>query len=376
MVFYKKPSSDGRGPQFLRTPRKDRNDMKHFRYYSKQDILNITKLRRYETKLGEMLKTLDHSGDIGSQIESSSAKFVLFGIPEDIGIRANFGTGGADSAWLPFLQSLVNVQSSDRLTGEEIILLGHFDFSDVDQLIDLNAKGQDERIDALRHAVANIIDDEVEEVVKSIISAGKIPIAIGGGHNNSYPIIKGSAKQLYKLGKISKPLINVVNVDAHADFRISEGRHSGNGFRYAMEELFLKKYAIVGLHENYNAQSMMDDLYSNMNIQYTSYEDIFVHEKMNFRQAVAQAFNFTDEDYTGVELDLDAIRETLSSAMSPTGITSIHARQYMVFAAAHPKIAYVHICEGATKLDDGRQDEKTGKLIAYLITDFIKSALS
>src|SRR4029079_15501382 len=109
--------------------------------------------------------------------------------------------------------------------------------------------------------------------------------------------------------------------------------------------------AVVGLHENYNSQSMMDDLYSNVNIQYSSFEDIFVLEKLNFRQAIAQAFSFTDEDHTGVELDLDAIRETLSSAMSPTGITSIHARQYMVFAAANPKIAYLHICEGATKLD-------------------------
>jgi formiminoglutamase len=45
-----------------------------------------------------------------------------------------------------------------------MILLGHFDFSDIDQLIDLNARSQEERIDALRHAVANIIDDEVEEM--------------------------------------------------------------------------------------------------------------------------------------------------------------------------------------------------------------------
>jgi len=118
---------------------------------------------------------------------------------------------------------------------------------------------------------------------------------------------------------------------------------------------------------------MMDDLYSNLNIQYISFEDIFILEKLNFRQAVAQAFNFTDDEYLGVELDLDAIRDTLSSAMTPSGITPIHARQYMVFAAAHPKIAYLHICEGAAVLDDGRTDEQTGKLIAYLVSDFVKA---
>ncbi len=346
--------------------------MKHFRYYSKQDILNITRLRRYETKLGELIKSVDPAAEIASQVEASPAKYVLFGIPEDIGIRANFGTGGADTAWLPFLQSLVNVQSSDRLTGEEMILLGHFDFSDVEQLIELNARSQEERIDALRHAVANIIDDEVEEMVKLIIAAGKIPIAIGGGHNNCYPLLKGSAKQLFKQGKIIKPQVNAINLDAHADYRISEGRHSGNGFRYAIEESFLKKYAIIGLHENHNSQSMMDDLYSNLNIQYSSFEDIFIHEKLNFRQSVAQAFSFTDDEYIGIELDLDSIRSSLSSAMSPVGITGIHARQYLTFAANYPKIAYLHICEGAAKLDSGREDDQTGKLIAYLVTDFIK----
>jgi formiminoglutamase len=36
-----------------------------------------------------------------------------------------------------------------------------------------------------------------------------------------------------------------INFDAHSDFRILEGRHSGNGFSYAYEEGFLKKYFIL-----------------------------------------------------------------------------------------------------------------------------------
>jgi formiminoglutamase len=35
--------------------------------------------------------------------------------------------------------------------------------------------------------------------------------------------------------------VNAINFDAHSDFRILEGRHSGNGFSYAYEEGFLKK---------------------------------------------------------------------------------------------------------------------------------------
>jgi formiminoglutamase len=349
--------------------------LKHFSFYSKQDLLNQTRLRRYETKLGEKLRVVDDPEKFAESLAASSARYVLFGVPESIGIQANYGIGGAETAWPSFIHSFVNIQSSDKFTGEEIIIPGFFDFSEVMRVIDSHSKSADEKIDACRHAVANIIDDEVEEMVRMIVAAGKIPIIIGGGHNNCYPVIKGSAKALHKQGKISKPQINAVNVDAHADFRIMEGRHSGNGFRYAMEEGYLGKYAIVGLHENYNPQSMMDDLYSNVNIQYSFFEDIFMHERLNFMQSLAQAFSFTDDQFTIVELDLDCVEGILSSAMTPSGISAIHARQYLNFAGANQQIAAVHICEGAERLQNGLESSQTGKLIAYLVSDFIKSAV-
>jgi formiminoglutamase len=347
--------------------------LKHFTFYTKQDLLNQTRLRRYETKLGEKLRIVEDPQKLVESLADSSSRYVLFGIPESIGIQANFGIGGAETAWPSFLQSFVNIQSTDKFTGEEIILPGFFDFSEVMKMIDNHSKSPDEKVDACRHAVANIIDDEVEELVKIIIGAGKIPLVIGGGHNNCYPIIKGSAKALHKMGKIPRAQINAVNVDAHADFRIMEGRHSGNGFRYAMEEGYLGKYAIVGLHENYNPQSLMDDLYSNINIQYSFFEDIFMHERMNFLQSIAQAFTFTDDQYTIVELDLDAVEGVLASAMTPSGISPIHARQYMNFAGANQQIAAVHICEGAERLQNGLESGQTGKLLAYLVSDFVKS---
>ena len=349
--------------------------LKHFTFYTKQDLLNQTRLRRYETKLGEKLRVVDDPQKLAEFLSATSAKYVLFGIPESIGIQANFGIGGAETAWPSFLHSFVNIQSTDKFTGEEIILPGFFDFSEVMRMIDSHSKSPDEKVDACRHAVANIIDDEVEELVKIIVTAGKIPVVIGGGHNNCYPIIKGSAKALHKMGKIPRARINAVNVDAHADFRIMEGRHSGNGFRYAMEEGYLGKYAIVGLHENYNPQSMMDDLYSNVNIQYSFFEDIFMHERLNFLQSIAQAFTFTDDQFTIVELDMDAVEGVLSSAMTPSGISAIHARQYLNFAGTNQQIAAVHICEGAERLQNGLESGQTGKLLAYLVSDFVKSTV-
>jgi formiminoglutamase len=90
-------------------------------------------------------------------------------------------------------------------------------------------------------------------------------------------------------------------------------------------------------------------------------------------QAIAHACNFTDDTYCGIELDMDSIAQSLSSAQSPAGITVNQARQYLSFVAADSKIAYLHISEGASVLSDGRTDAGTGKLISYLVSDFIKS---
>ncbi|MEO5894040.1 MAG: formimidoylglutamase [Ferruginibacter sp.] len=345
--------------------------MKHFKFYTKEDTLSVTGIRRFETKLGERLQTVHPDREWGEFLQRSTAKYVLIGIPEDIGVKANYGTGGADTAWLSFLTSFLNIQSNDFFTGEEVLLLGHFDFGDIKYLVENNAYGQEELIDAYRHAV-NIIDDEVENLVKVIASLKKIPVIIGGGHNNAYPIIKGVAKGLRKADLLAISQINVINLDAHADFRSTEGRHSGNAFRYASEDGFLGKYSIIGLHENYISQNILLDIHNDPFIDYVTYEDIFLHERKNFIQAVAHSTGFTEDTYTGIELDLDCVENMLSSAATPAGITALQARQFVTFVAQDAKVAYLHICEGATQLSDGRKNESTGKLISYLVSDFIK----
>lgn len=348
--------------------------MKHFKYYNKEDILSITKIRRYETKLGERIQVLANCNNLEQSLQDSKAGFVLIGIPEDIGIKANLGIGGADSAWIPFLQSFLNIQSNDFLEGGELLLLGHFDFSDMEHLIENNALSFDERSEAFRHAV-NTIDAEVEQLIHLITQNKKIPIVIGGGHNNSYPCIKGAAKGYYKAGLLPIAQINAINLDAHADLRPMEGRHSGNGFTYAEEDGYLEKYCVIGIQENYLPQNVWMDIVNNPFVDCITYEDIFIHEKRSFLQAIGHAASFTDDTRCGIELDLDIVEDVLSSASSPVGISTNQARQYIHFATAQSKVAYLHICEGATHLTDGRTSPSTGKLISFLVSDFVKAVL-
>src|SRR5258708_7552089 len=158
--------------------------MQHLKIYNKQDILSLTRIHRFETRLGERLSVAPNAAALAQSLEGSPAEYVLVGVPEDIGVKADEGMGGADSVWIPFLQNFLNLQSNDFLMGENILLLGHFDFSEMQRLIEANAHGPEEKTEAYRHAV-NTIDEEVEFLVKTITACGKIPIVIGGGQNNA-----------------------------------------------------------------------------------------------------------------------------------------------------------------------------------------------
>ena len=45
--------------------------MKHFKFYTKEDILSLTKVRRYETKIGERLKNIQSETDWIQQLQSN-----------------------------------------------------------------------------------------------------------------------------------------------------------------------------------------------------------------------------------------------------------------------------------------------------------------
>lgn len=328
--------------------------MNHFHYFSSQDIEARVKQRPHEIKLGE---------HVGSGFEGK--RYVLIGIPESIGVKGNLGIGGTETLWNQFLDSFLNIQSTEKFKGDEISILGYFDFKGL-------LEGQHLAVEIYREAVETI-DQEVKQIVQDIVAQRKIPIIIGGGHNNCFPIIAGVNEGYLKSNKISTKGINVINLDAHSDFRPKEGRHSGNGFRYALDYGDLKKYAIIGLHENYNSQALIDEMSHKGSVIFSLWEDIFLRELISYPQALQQAISFTQGNYTGIELDIDCIEGVLSSAMTPSGISTLNARQYLYQTGSLCQVAYMHICEGATELENGVKDMQTGKLVSYLVSDFIKA---
>jgi len=330
------------------------------------DLGKITNHRSGEIKFGEKMLTIPKGIDPASFLKTTEAKYVLFGIPEDIGVRANYGRPGAASAWDSAIRSIANIQHNRFCKGNQILVLGqlnvceemkevkHLDFNDIDDRSKLSQ-------------LVEKIDKDVSHIIFSIIKAGKTPIIVGGGHNNSYGNIKGTA-----LAK-GKP-INAINFDAHSDFRILEGRHSGNGFSYAYEEGFLKKYFIFGLHENYTSKSVLDIIKKiEDRVRYNTYDSINIRKEKIFNQELIQALNFIKNDYFGIEIDLDAIPNIASSAMTLSGFSIEELRQFVTHFGKNKNASYLHICEGAPDLGEEKNNHLIGKLIGYLVTDFIKS---
>jgi formiminoglutamase len=334
--------------------------------FTTNDLAKITNHRSGEIKFGEKMITVPKDTDTIAFLKTCEAKYVLFGIPEDIGIRANFGRPGAASAWDSAIKSIANIQHNRFCKGNQLIVLGqldvttemkdveHLDFNDIDDRAKLSQ-------------LVEQIDKDVSHIIFNIVKLGKTPIIIGGGHNNSYGNIKGSA-----LAK-GKP-VNAINFDAHSDFRILEGRHSGNGFSYAYEEGFLKKYFIFGLHENYTSKSVLDIIKKiEDRVRYNTYDSINIRKEKEFNQEMEQALEFINDDFYGIEIDLDAIPNIACSAMTLSGFSVEELRQFVSFFAKYKNATYLHICEGAPDLGEDKNNHLIGKLIGYLVTDFIKS---
>ena len=330
------------------------------------DLAKITNHRSGEIKFGEKMLTVPKQTDPISFLKKCDAKYVLFGIPEDIGVRANFGRPGTASAWDSAIKSIANIQHNRFCKGSQLLVLGQLDvceeMKEVKNL-DFNDVNDRKKLSQL----VEIIDKEVSHIIFNIIKSGKTPIIIGGGHNNAYGNIKGTA-----LAK-GKP-INAINFDAHSDFRILEGRHSGNGFSYVYEEGFLKKYFIFGLHENHTSKSVLDIIKKTEDrVRYNTYDSIKIRKEKDFNNELVEAMEFIQNDDFGIEIDLDAIPGIASSAMTLSGFSIEELRQFISFFGKNKKSAYLHICEGAPDLGEEKNSHLIGKLIGYLVTDFIKS---
>lgn len=324
----------------------------------KEELQGLIRFRESETKIGEVVTLCDGLESLARLPQ----KYVIFGICEDIGVQANYGNAGTSKAWNSFLQAFCNIQVNIFNPGNNIIILGKITVSP-----DEDINEQTER-DVLG-AVVNRIDSKVAIVVQRIVEAGKIPIVIGGGHNNAFGNLKGATNALGQA-------LNCVNIDAHTDLRSTDYRHSGNGFSYALKDHggpYLNRYAIFGLHKNYTPQYIFDFIESHNKIHgtkitYKCIEDMLLPQAQldSFKRFITPIINAS----FGLELDCDSIANFPSSAMSPSGFSFDTVSLFVKLLSESKHCRYFHICEAAPSRDNRQQ---VGKALVYLVTEFIQN---
>jgi formiminoglutamase len=310
-----------------------------FELFTKENAETFLSKREGEKRIGEVV----------TENKVNSSKFVLFGIEESIGPIANNGFSGSENAWSAFLSNFLNTQVHQRFLAEDLAILGSIKYLGKEMHAE-NARIMVEELDLF-----------VGEILNKYLRAEQIPIVIGGGHNNALPLMHWAA-QTNKL--------SVVNVDPHADCRKVEGRHSGNSFSIALSEKTIENYAVLGLHEAYNNQYILDFLKANNCFQ-SFYEEYLQGRgdlKADFQQLVKR---FASVGKIGIEIDMDAIAFMPSSAYSPSGFSVDEIRSLCLeLSQNRAEISYVHFPEAAPKTN--LEKRIVGKTLTYFVRDFMR----
>lgn len=311
-----------------------------FEEFDSNVLLNFFVHRNGETRIGDF------------NLTKKNAQFVILGIQESIGPLANNGLAGSENAFESFLRVFLNTQVYEGFKIEDISILGSIkhisSFSTLEQASDQVLE----------------LDDFVNELLDKYISENQIPIVIGGGHNNAFPLIKWSSKE---------KVVNVLNLDPHADCRETDRRHSGNSFSYAIEQGLLNEYAVLGLHEAFN-NSFIRNFMIDRKIKHSFYEDYLKGNRNLIDDAseIIQSWNLNKQQI-GIEIDMDCIANMPSSAFSPSGWSLDQVRTYLMHII--PKIeqlSYVHLPEAAPKNE--LENKLVGKSLTYLVRDIVNQA--
>lgn len=296
--------------------------------------------RPQETRIGQVIQCVQADTDYSSalaQYFSAGARVALVGVPESVGPQGNCGKGGAEDGWDAFLRIFMNYQATSAIPVDSLLVAGYVDCADVmEQVNGLNPETP-QRLELLRRWCEDI-DERVSDVVQPLFDIGFEVILIGGGHNNAYPLLRS----LYKSGGEA---CGAVNLDPHADFRLREGRHSGNGFSYAYEEGALANYHVVSLHEGKNTAASLAQL-KDAGFTYSTIHHIHLH---SFEAALDEAAELAHRwpGPLGIEVDVDAIMQAPASALNYTGLSIREGYQFVARLAGLPSTRYLHLAEAA-----------------------------
>ncbi|HET6513377.1 MAG TPA: formimidoylglutamase [Candidatus Kapabacteria bacterium] len=288
-----------------------------------------------DPRLGQLIGGLD---------QLDAADIIIFGIPTDEGIRRNGGRIGASQApdkireYLAKLTPFAGPGHKRQLDELRIVDLGNVPTGELEDM----------------HELARTITSE-------LIDRGKFVIALGGGHDVSYPLVKGYA--------LSRPSPSLINIDAHLDVRPKkEGKHhSGSSFRLLIEEGHIEgsQFTEFGIQPHAAAREHYEWLIAQ------SSQVRFFHELDDASREFSSWLDAQGESCY-VTFDIDAIAAADApgiSAPAPTGFTAAQALELCYEAGNSSKVGMIDLVEVSPPHDI---DDRTSRLVARMIANVIQ----
>jgi arginase family enzyme len=252
----------------------------------------------------------------------------LLGLPDDTGVRLNRGRVGAAQGPAAFRAALARYGAADPAApaGAWPRVYDAGDITPASSLDETHAR--------------------VTAATRALLDAGLFPIAIGGGHDLTFPFVRAAAE---KFG----PLTGVY-FDAHLDVRESPG--SGMAFRRLIEEKHARSLHLHGFRPLVNSRG---------------HHAWFIAHGGHAATDDADVILPAEPEHLFVSFDLDVFDMAHApgvSAPNPCGWSPNDVERWLLAGGGDPRVRCFDVMELCPPHDEGG---RTARLAAHVMLTFL-----
>ncbi|CAN5703892.1 hypothetical protein BH11PLA1_BH11PLA1_08770 [soil metagenome] len=264
--------------------------------------------------------------------DPAATGIAILGLPDDLGVRMNGGRPGAAGGPAAFRAALARYGA---------------DFTD-------SALAIHDAGDVIPAATLEETHARVTAAAEALHRRGLFPIAIGGGHDLTFPFVRAACN----IHRVTAGLY----LDAHLDVRDTPG--SGMPFRALIEQCGVSRLHLVGCDE-----------FANSNAHQAWFKAHGGTHERSLAPSHAEAARAIDSlgapAFVSVDLDvLAAAHAPGVSALNPNGMTVREVARYVQAASAAKNVRCFDIME-LNPLHD--EQGRTARVAAHLFLTFAQS---
>jgi formiminoglutamase len=213
---------------------------------------------------------------------------------------------------------------------------------------------------------------ELSDKVELLLKHGYFPILLGGGHEITYPHVKGIQKFLG-----AKSNVGLINLDAHFDVRqYPEGAHSGSGFRQLADEADASgksfHYLPIGIQPSGNIRALTKWMKEHGQTYITANE-LLKGLKPEQKQVIQKFIDSHEHLYLTIDLDVISLASAPGvSAPAPFGLSPQLVLQIVQRILRSGKVISLDIAEFNPTYDDGRTARLTAALVYEVVEGYYR----